>query len=166
MGTSLYWDDGVTKDGGAAAGNAIADGTLVTSDQKRGCTRRSESRRYAVLKRLVIRRIMTSVHPLTIRAVFLLLWIVLGIIGGMIGKEKGRSGDGFCLGIVLGPIGLIIIALMRPVGEKECPHCRSKIHGEATVCPHCQREQPAPVKAVDLTEEERLKQRGGGVRFF
>ena len=70
-----------------------------------------------------------------------LLWLVLGFIGALIGKEKGRTGDGFCLGILLGPIGLIIIFLLAPAGGRRCWACRSYLHPEAAVCARCGRDQ-------------------------
>ena len=41
------------------------------------------------------------------------LWLVFGIIGAWIATTKGRSGCGwFLLSILLGPIGLVIIAVL------------------------------------------------------
>jgi hypothetical protein len=42
-------------------------------------------------------------------AILLILWLVFGIASAMIAKDKNRSfGDFFVLGVLLGPIGLII----------------------------------------------------------
>ena len=47
-----------------------------------------------------------------------LVWIVMGVICGLIGqaigKKKGRGSDGFWLGLILGVIGLVCVALMKP----------------------------------------------------
>ena len=52
--------------------------------------------------------------------IFLVIWIAFGVIGAMIMSGKGRSGcGGFALGVVLGPIGLIMALLMRPSEENE-----------------------------------------------
>jgi hypothetical protein len=40
--------------------------------------------------------------------------VVFGFIGWIIGDDKGRGGAGFGWGFLLGPIGLIIAAMMSP----------------------------------------------------
>lgn len=53
------------------------------------------------------------------------LWAILGaLIGAAIGQRKGRAGAGFFFGVILGPIGWIIIA----VG----PDLRQKVPASAT----------------------------------
>jgi len=50
----------------------------------------------------------------------LILWIgVWGGIGAAIGSGKGRTGEGFILGALLGIIGIIIVAVMSPSREVE-----------------------------------------------
>ena len=44
---------------------------------------------------------------------YFLLWIVIGIIGALIGNLKGETTSGFVLGLLLGPIGWIIIAVSK-----------------------------------------------------
>lgn len=53
--------------------------------------------------------------------IFLLVfWLPLGVIGSIIMSRKGRSScGGFALGVVLGPIGLIIALLVQPSEEHE-----------------------------------------------
>ena len=49
-----------------------------------------------------------------IAIVALVIWLAFGVAGGMMMRNKGRSGcGGFFLGIVLGPIGLAF-ALVAP----------------------------------------------------
>ena len=46
---------------------------------------------------------------------FVVVWLVCGAIGAAIMSGKGRSGvGGFALGVLLGPIGLIIALLLSP----------------------------------------------------
>jgi hypothetical protein len=64
-------------------------------------------------------------------------WLVIGgLVGVLVGNTKGERGSGCFLGALLGPIGWLIVALMK--GNRiECPHCREKIHKDATVCCKC-----------------------------
>ena len=39
----------------------------------------------------------------------LLVWIIFGVIGHFIGKQKGRPVEGAVLGVLLGPIGLLVV---------------------------------------------------------
>lgn len=57
----------------------------------------------------------------------------------MIGAKKGEGGEGFIVGVLLGPFG-ILFALFSKGDRKTCPHCRELIHRAATVCSHCQRD--------------------------
>lgn len=50
--------------------------------------------------------------------VFLLVWVVGAIFAaGAIGNRKGRPGTGFLLGLFLGWIGVIIIAVTPPTRD-------------------------------------------------
>ena len=52
--------------------------------------------------------------------VILVIWLGCGVVGAMIMSGRGRSGcGGFALGVLLGPIGLIIALLVRPSEEHE-----------------------------------------------
>ncbi len=52
--------------------------------------------------------------------IFLVFWLIFGVVGGMIMSGKGRSScGGFALGVLLGPIGLIIALLVRPSAHHE-----------------------------------------------
>ncbi len=83
---------------------------------------------------------------------FVLIWIVCGIVGAMIASSRGGSGPGgFFLGLLLGPLGVIITLFMG--GEKEmaakqlaagekkkCPRCAELVQPDALICKHCSHE--------------------------
>lgn len=64
---------------------------------------------------------------------FLLLWVGLwGGVGAAVGSNKDRAVEGFWLGVLLGIIGIIIVALMSPgssasrPGPSQKPHWRDR----------------------------------------
>lgn len=77
---------------------------------------------------------------------YLLIWILFGIVTGMVMSNRNRStGAGFLLGLFLGPFGLIIALLTKeevaPAQRtRECPHCREPMRRDASTCPHCQKD--------------------------
>jgi hypothetical protein len=94
-------------------------------------------------------------------------WLFCGILGGSVLSNRGGSGlGGFALGLLLGPIG-IIIAAVWPVSQKtleeralqvgemmKCPHCAELVRPEANVCRYCGR---------DLTPADFVKQAAAAV---
>lgn len=84
----------------------------------------------------------------------LLLWLLFGIIGALIANNKGRSScGGFALGVLLGPIGVLIVALLSrqepqastPAEEpndvrwRKCPACNAlalTVDGKCRACGH------------------------------
>jgi hypothetical protein len=88
------------------------------------------------------------------------VWLALGFIGYWIGARKGMGAAGFVLGFFLGPIGLVIIAVIQPNQEQRdrvarqrgmmrCPHCHEFIRSGATACRFCQRDTTPVETTVD-----------------
>jgi len=76
--------------------------------------------------------------------IYVLAWIIFGVIAGYVYQHKGYSQTtGFLGGLILGPIG-VILAILSPSRLKKCPYCGEFIRPEAKVCRYCGR---------DLTEE-------------
>lgn len=81
---------------------------------------------------------------------FLLLCLagpfVCALVGSAIGANRGRRGAGTLLGLLLGPIGWIVV-LLGPDYRAACAHCRAPLAApDATVCARCGREQPPPAR--------------------
>lgn len=69
--------------------------------------------------------------------IFILL-VLCGIWAGSVASGRGANAVGwFFLGCLL-PI--LFVPLAYTVG-KECGSCRKKIHGRASICPHCMTRQ-------------------------
>jgi hypothetical protein len=122
---------------------------------------------------------MTNVEsdPTSFLMLFVLIWVIVGGgIGAAIGSPKGRGGVGFFLGLFLGFIGWIIVAVIEPSGEQRliratelahvmqtsqtnqppskssvdraCPWCAEPIKAAAVICRFCDRDVP-PLANLD-----------------
>ncbi len=67
-------------------------------------------------------------------------------LGGAIGNSRGRKTAGRLLGLFLGPLGLIIAAVLPREGRR-CPYCCEVVYPGATVCPHCRQSIASPKPA-------------------
>lgn len=68
-----------------------------------------------------------------------LLWWGVGgaLIGAIIGKHfRRQAGVGAVLGLLLGPLGWILVYTIRDLRYK-CPECRSPVPEQAKRCPKC-----------------------------
>ena len=76
--------------------------------------------------------------------VYIPIALLCAVVAAFAGKRKGEALSSFFLGLLLGPIG-ILIALSDWGGSKtRCPFCREFIDNQATVCAHCRRDLPPP----------------------
>lgn len=66
-------------------------------------------------------------------------WLVWGIVAALIGSGKGEPGWGLFVGLLLGPIGVLLVIFSKGY-RKPCSFCRELIYEEAIVCPYCQRD--------------------------
>ena len=73
--------------------------------------------------------------------IILAWWVIGAVVGGLIGKGKGRTGAGAMWGLLFGPIGWLIILLVPDVRPK-CPACGGAVVKGATKCMHCASEIP------------------------
>ena len=93
-------------------------------------------------------------------------WIVCGFAGWLIGGNKGQALSGSLLGLLLGPLGVIVIAVMKPspmiearrqleveeaakllrsgtaptslpIGRRLCPSCGGEIRAQTRACELC-----------------------------
>jgi hypothetical protein len=81
---------------------------------------------------------------------------ICALVGGLIGKSKGDVGAGVALGLVLGPIGWLIVYLGNSTGMRKCPFCAEEVKSEAIVCRFCSRDLP---KMPTVTTDPRTNAR-------
>lgn len=68
--------------------------------------------------------------------VIVIVWVVPIFVAVSQGRAKGR--DGWVYGILLGWIGVLILAVLPPVEHgKPCPECAEIVHPNARVCRFC-----------------------------
>jgi hypothetical protein len=67
----------------------------------------------------------------------LLIWLVMIAGSVYIGLNRNRVGLSILLGLLLGPLGLIVMLFLPKAYDRICPECRCGIPDEATRCGHC-----------------------------
>jgi len=89
-------------------------------------------------------------------SVCILGWLFFALLGAVLGRERGRVNEGLLLGLLLGPIGILITLLLparavrgRNQGVKKCPYCGTEMNVKEMECPSCGRGQvPRPTNAA------------------
>jgi len=74
-------------------------------------------------------------------SMYILVTIIFGVVSALVARTRGRSVLGwFLAGLILGPFGLIVVALPPRPKEGEfvrCPACCEVVRAEATLCRFC-----------------------------
>lgn len=68
---------------------------------------------------------------------FIIVLLFSGFVSYLIGNKKGIATSSFFLGLILGPIGIIIVLLSKG-NMISCPYCKKLIDFNALKCPYCQ----------------------------
>ena len=66
------------------------------------------------------------------------IWLLSAVISTWIGAKKCQPVGAFFLGLIFGPLGIIIAA--GSSSRCTCPFCMELVHHKAIVCPHCGRD--------------------------
>jgi hypothetical protein len=67
---------------------------------------------------------------------FLLGWLASAAIGGIVGAAKGRAFAGAVWGLILGPLGWLVI-FVAPDQRPKCPECGGEVILGANRCKNC-----------------------------
>ncbi len=84
---------------------------------------------------------MTTSDQITTVVICVIAVLVVGavpfaLLGRSIGQSKNAQVLGFWLGLLLGPLGLVITLFSD--GRIPCPFCGDKINGKPEICKSCQ----------------------------
>lgn len=66
--------------------------------------------------------------------------LCFGVTGACMARYKNNSLNGFLLGVLLCPFGLIIAAYLHDRTREPCKHCSENIKTDAMICPYCKTE--------------------------
>ena len=84
----------------------------------------------------------------------ILFWLIIGpVIGFAIGRARGRPEFGVALGLLVGPIGWLLLVL-APDARRKCPMCLGPVPEAARKCRHCGSDLagPRPTMLAQLAE--------------
>jgi hypothetical protein len=69
-------------------------------------------------------------------AVIVLVWVIAPAVVGFRMGERKNLPIGLALGVLLGWIGILILALL-PYRGRRCSACAEPVRDAATICRHC-----------------------------
>jgi hypothetical protein len=81
---------------------------------------------------------------------YLILWLAFTAVGALIGNSKGNPAGGAFWGLLLGPLGWLIISAV-PDDRPRCPECLSVLVPRARKCRYCGSDQPDNPEATGLS---------------
>jgi len=64
-----------------------------------------------------------------------LVWFTCAVIGAIVGNAKMAPAQGALLGLLLGPLGILIAFAID--ARPQCGNCGGKVNGRVRVCQHC-----------------------------
>lgn len=89
-----------------------------------------------------------------------IVWLIMALIGCAIGQINGRPAAGFLWGLLLGPIGWLIV-IIGPNMKPKCPECGGIVVEGARKCKNCGSALPTITTA---TEESPLPKSEDGTK--
>ncbi len=82
--------------------------------------------------------------------VWIVFWVLCGIVSAVVASSRGASGFlGFVLGVLLGPLGIVIAFVLKPSATLpttptssdgtfiKCAHCQGFTPSESRCCMNC-----------------------------
>jgi hypothetical protein len=67
---------------------------------------------------------------------YLICWLLSAVVGALIGQSKGRPTAGAFWGLLLGPLGWLVVVSV-PDERAKCPECLGFVPDGARKCQHC-----------------------------
>lgn len=99
---------------------------------------------------------------------YLVFMCLCGLITGIIGSNKGRSGFlWFLIGFLLSVLGIVLALVTKKDSQtleskalasgtqKKCPYCAELIKTEAIICKHCNREQTVNNTSMQIENSQK-----------
>ena len=69
-----------------------------------------------------------------------IIWLICVAISAVVGAKRANPLGEIFLGVILGPLGLLIVLMSEDKNRVPCQFCAEKIQKKAKICPFCQKE--------------------------
>lgn len=66
---------------------------------------------------------------------WLAVCVCCAILGAIVGQRRRSAGAGLLLGLIFGPLGIIVAFALD--ARPKCPACQERLNPAASLCPHC-----------------------------